>query len=119
MNVIAPECYNSGSTGIPIPTPFYITQITNFINNIISNEYTFKLCSIFQHFSWWLHGSEHPMYSLCSPQTYIMYLIKYLAITIFFSVISDKLLPYHILVINIINMNTECQYTSTIIMLNI
>ena len=25
----------------------YITQITNFINNIIPNEYTLKLCSIF------------------------------------------------------------------------
>ena len=51
----------------------YITQITNLINNISSNEYTFKLCSIFHHFPWWLHGSEHPMYSLCSLQTYIMY----------------------------------------------
>ena len=74
----------------------YITQITNFINNIIPNEYTFKSCSIFQHFPWWLHGSEHPVYSLCSLQTYIMYLIKYLAITIYFSVMSNKLLPYHI-----------------------
>ena len=74
----------------------YITQITNFINNIIPNEYTFKLCSIFQHFPWWLHGSEHPVYSLCSLQTYSMYLIKYLAIPIYFSVMSNKLLPYHI-----------------------
>ena len=61
----------------------------------VPNEYTFKLCSIFQHFPWWLHGSEHPVYSLCSLQTYIMYLIKYLAITIYFSVMSNKLLPYH------------------------
>ena len=45
-------------------------------------------------FPWWLHGSEHPMYYLCSLQTYIMYLIKYLAITIYFSVMSNKLLPY-------------------------
>ena len=73
----------------------YITQITNFSNNISSNEYTFKLCSIFQDFPWWLHGSEHPMYSLCSLQTYIMYLIKYLAIAIYFSVMSNKLLPYY------------------------
>ena len=47
-------------------------------------------------FSFWLHGSEHSVYSLCSLQTYIMYLIKYLAITIYFSVMSNKLLPYHI-----------------------
>ena len=64
---------------------------------MIPNEYTFKLCSIFQQFPWWLHGSEHPVYSLCSLQTYIMYLIKYLAITIYFSVMSNKLLPYHLL----------------------
>ena len=47
-------------------------------------------------FLWWLHGSEHPMYSLYSFQTYIMYLIKYLAITIYFSVMPNKLLPYNI-----------------------
>ena len=41
------------------------------------------------------YNSLHPMYSLCSLQTYIMYLIKYLAITIYFSVMSNKLLPYH------------------------
>ena len=39
------------------------------------------------------------MYSLCSQQTYIMYIIKYLAITIYFSVMSNKLLPYHIIMV--------------------
>ena len=29
-----------------------------------------------QHFPWWLHCSKHPMYSLCSLQTYIKYLMS-------------------------------------------
>ena len=37
-----------------------------------------------------------PYVFLCSLQTYIMYLIKYLAVTVYFSVMSNKLLPYHV-----------------------
>ena len=73
---------------------FILLKLLILLTNIIPNKYTFKSCSIFQHFPWWRHGSEHPMYVLCSLQKYIMYLIKYLAITIYFSVMSNKLLPY-------------------------
>ena len=44
-------------------TMFILHKLLIFIHNIIPNEYTFKLCSIFHHFPWWLHGIEHPMYS--------------------------------------------------------
>ena len=43
---------------------------------------------------------------LCSLQTYIMYLIKYLAITIYFLVMSNKLLPYHNIPCNIFQMDS-------------
>ena len=64
----------------------------------VNVQVTNSLIFITAAFHWWLHGSEHHMYSLCSLQTYIMYLIKYLAITIYFSVMSNKLftIPYTI-----------------------
>ena len=40
----------------------YYSNYYILFSNIIPNKYTFKLCSIFQHFPWWLHGSEHPMF---------------------------------------------------------